>query len=138
MVSGAADNTLRLWDVSTGKCLYTWEFPTAVKRVAFKADDSQVVCITEQRMGHQCTIRVFYLNGEGDGTKRACFSTSRRLFLPIEVLRCRIEGPTTHVQPYWLKSDSVCVHVDAERHHHRARIGENRAIQCEEWGRGGQ
>ena len=73
MVSGAADNTLRLWEVSSGKCLYTWEFPTAVKRVAFKRDDSQVVCITEQRMGHQCAIRVFNINREGDGTKRAFF-----------------------------------------------------------------
>jgi translation initiation factor 3 subunit I len=74
MVSGAADNTMRLWAVETGKCLYTWEFPTAVKRVAFKDDDSQIVCITEQRMGYQCAIRVFKINREGDGTKRASFS----------------------------------------------------------------
>ncbi|KAG5653759.1 translation initiation factor eIF3 subunit [Sphagnurus paluster] len=71
MVSGAADNTLRLWDVETGKCLFIWEFPTAVKRVAFKEDDSQVVCITEQRMGFQCAIRVFNINRDGDGTNRA-------------------------------------------------------------------
>lgn len=71
MVTGAADNTLRLWAVATGKCLYTWEFPTAVKRVAFSDDDSQVVCITEQRMGYQCAIRVFDINRDGDGTKRA-------------------------------------------------------------------
>ena len=70
MVSGSADNTLRLWSVQTGKCLYTWEFPTAVKRVAFSPDDSQVVCITEQRMGHQCAIRVFDINREGDGSNR--------------------------------------------------------------------
>ena len=36
MVSGAADNTMKLWDVSTGKCLKTWEFLTAVKRVAWR------------------------------------------------------------------------------------------------------
>jgi WD40 repeat protein len=36
LVTGAADNSLRLWDVSTGKCLYTWEFLTAVKRVAWR------------------------------------------------------------------------------------------------------
>ncbi|KAG5646025.1 translation initiation factor eIF3 subunit [Asterophora parasitica] len=71
MVSGAADNTLRLWAVETGKCLYTWEFPTAVKRVAFKDDDSQVVCITEQRMGYQCAIRVFNINRDGDGTNQS-------------------------------------------------------------------
>jgi translation initiation factor 3 subunit I len=68
-VSGAADNTLRLWAVATGKCLYTWEFPTAVKRVAFNEAGTQVVCITEQRMGYQCAIRVFDIN-HVDGTKR--------------------------------------------------------------------
>ena len=70
LVSGAADNTLRLWAVATGKCLYTWEFPTAVKRVAFNEAGTQVVCITEQRMGYQCAIRVFDINQNGDGTKR--------------------------------------------------------------------
>lgn len=70
MVSGSADNTLKLWSVSTGKCLHTWEFPTAVKRVAFSDDNSQVVCITEQRMGHQGAIRVFNISREGDGKAR--------------------------------------------------------------------
>ncbi|KAJ7436764.1 hypothetical protein B0H11DRAFT_2363792 [Mycena galericulata] len=69
-VSGSADNTLRLWNVATGECLYTWEFTTAVKRVAFK-DDTKVVCITEQRMGHQCAIRVFDINREGEGTNQS-------------------------------------------------------------------
>lgn len=68
LVSGAADNTLRLWNVSNGKCLYVWEFPTAVKRVSFSDDDEKVVCITEQRMGHQGAVRVFKINRDGDGT----------------------------------------------------------------------
>ncbi|KAJ7595911.1 eukaryotic translation initiation factor 3 [Mycena floridula] len=62
MISGAADNTLRLWEVQSGKCLYSWEFPTAVKRVAFSSDGQRVVCITEQRMGYQCCIRVFEIS----------------------------------------------------------------------------
>lgn len=82
-VSGAADNTLRLWSVQTGKCLYTWEFPTAVKRVAFNEEGDQVVCITEQRMGFQCAIRVFKINRE-DGTKRT-------LYLPSDYLRALID-----------------------------------------------
>src|SRR5882672_7986215 len=61
---------MRLWDVQTGKCLFVWEFPTAVKRVAFSDDDEQVVCITEQRMGYQGAIRVFNINREGDGKRR--------------------------------------------------------------------
>lgn len=69
-MSGSADNSMKLWQVSTGKCLFTWEFPTAVKRVAFSEDDDQIVCITEQRMGHQGAIRIFDINRE-DGTKRS-------------------------------------------------------------------
>lgn len=73
LVSGSADNELRLWNVSNGKCLYVWEFPTAVKRVVFSDDDERVVCITEQRMGHQGAVRVFRLNRDGDGTERSSF-----------------------------------------------------------------
>jgi translation initiation factor 3 subunit I len=62
MISGSADNEMRLWQVSTGKCLFVWEFPTAVKSVAFGENDSKIVCITEQRMGFQCAIHVFELN----------------------------------------------------------------------------
>ena len=57
--------------MQTGKCLFVWEFPTAVKRVSFSDDDKQVVCITEQRMGHQGAIRIFNINGDGDGSQRA-------------------------------------------------------------------
>jgi len=62
LVSGSADNTMRLWSVQTGKCLYKWDFPTAVKRVAFNEDDDKIVCVTEQRMGHQGAIRIFSVN----------------------------------------------------------------------------
>ncbi|KAI0281702.1 WD40 repeat-like protein, partial [Russula aff. rugulosa BPL654] len=68
LVSGSADNEMRLWSVQTGKCLFVWEFPTAVKRVSFSDDDEQVVCITEQRMGHQGAIRIFNINRDDDGT----------------------------------------------------------------------
>lgn len=74
---------MKLWEVATGKCLFTWEFPTAVKRVAFSEDDDQVVCITEQRMGHQGAIRVFDINRE-QGTKRTStfFPLSSLLYEP--------------------------------------------------------
>ena len=64
---------MRLWNVSNGKCLYTWEFPTAVKRVAFSADDSKIVCITEKRMGYESFVRVFEIDRESsaDGTKQS-------------------------------------------------------------------
>ena len=59
LVSGAADNTARLWDIRTGKCLKVWDFNTAVKRVEFTEDGKQLLAVTEQRMGYLGTIVVF-------------------------------------------------------------------------------
>jgi translation initiation factor 3 subunit I len=73
---------MRLWDVRTGKCLHTWEFPTAIKRVAFSEDDRLIACITEQRMGHQGAIRVFQINRSGNGTDQP--KEPSTIFHPIE------------------------------------------------------
>jgi translation initiation factor 3 subunit I len=62
LASGAADNTARLWDVKSGKCLKSWDFNTAVKRVEFNEDGSQLLCVTEQRMGFLGTIEVIDIN----------------------------------------------------------------------------
>ncbi|KAI5450918.1 translation initiation factor eIF3 subunit [Naganishia albida] len=66
LLSGSADNTMKLWDIKTGQCLKTWEYPTAVKRVAWSDDDKLALCITEQRSGYQGAIRVYEMSHEGD------------------------------------------------------------------------
>lgn len=58
IASGAADNTVRLWHVQSGKCLKVWNFNTAVKRVEFNEDGSQLLAVTEKRMGFLGTIVV--------------------------------------------------------------------------------
>ena len=72
LITGSADNSLKLWRVQTGECLHTWEFPTAVKRVNFSEDDSKVLAVTEQRMGHMGAIRVFNINREGPRESIRC------------------------------------------------------------------
>jgi len=59
LATGAADNTIKLWEVRTGRCIKTWDFPTAVKRVEFSQDGSLLLGVTEQRMGHLGTVVVF-------------------------------------------------------------------------------
>jgi WD40 repeat protein len=59
LATGAADNTIKLWEVRTGRCLKTWEFPTAVKRVEFSEDGTLLLAVTEMRMGHLGTVAVF-------------------------------------------------------------------------------
>ena len=58
LASGAADNTVRLWDVRTGKCVKVWDFNTAVKRVEFSEDGTKLLAVTEKRMGFLGTIAV--------------------------------------------------------------------------------
>ena len=59
LATGAADNTVRLWNVQTGACLKVWDFPTAVKRVEFSEDGTQILAVTEKRMGYLGKIMVF-------------------------------------------------------------------------------
>lgn len=66
LASGAADNTIRLWDVKSGKLLKTWEFGTAIKRVEFSPDGSQLLGVTEKRAGHLSTIIVYDINADVD------------------------------------------------------------------------
>jgi translation initiation factor 3 subunit I len=69
VVTGSADNTCKLWDVRTGRCLKTWEFTTAVKRVEFSEDNSMVLCVTEERMGYTGTVTVLRINPDVNGTQ---------------------------------------------------------------------
>jgi translation initiation factor 3 subunit I len=69
LATGAADNTVRLWNVKTGECVKTWDFPTAVKRVEFSPDGSRLLAVTEKRMGYLGTIVVLdirYGNLQGE------------------------------------------------------------------------
>ena len=59
VATGAADNTIKLWNTMTGECVKTWEFPTAVKRVEFSEDGKQLLGVTEKRMGYLGTIVVY-------------------------------------------------------------------------------
>jgi translation initiation factor 3 subunit I len=62
LASGAADNTIRLWEVATGKLVKTWEFGSSIKRVEFSPDGKQLLGVTEKRQGHLSTIVVYDIN----------------------------------------------------------------------------
>lgn len=58
LASGGADNSIKLWEVRTGRCLKTWDFPTAIKRVEFTEDGTKLLGVTEKRMGYLGTVVV--------------------------------------------------------------------------------
>ncbi|KAK9459391.1 WD40-repeat-containing domain protein [Lipomyces oligophaga] len=59
LATGAADNTIKLWDVHTGRCLHTIDFKTSVKVVQFNEDGNTLLAITEHQMGHIGSIQIF-------------------------------------------------------------------------------
>jgi len=67
LASGGADNTIRLWEVKTGKLLKTWDFLTAIKRVEFSPDGRQLLGVTEKRSGQLSTIVVYEINPDPEG-----------------------------------------------------------------------
>lgn len=60
--TGAGDLTIKLWKVETGECVFTWDAPSPVRRVAFSADGTRLLAIADQVMGHKGTISVFDIN----------------------------------------------------------------------------
>lgn len=62
--TGSADLTIKLWLVETGECVFTWDMPTPVRRVAFSPDNEKLLAVTDQVMGQIGTITVFDLNYE--------------------------------------------------------------------------
>ncbi|KAF1987447.1 eukaryotic translation initiation factor 3 subunit I [Aulographum hederae CBS 113979] len=59
LATGGADNTMRLWEIQSGKLLKTWDFGSSIKRVEFSPDGTQLLGVTEQRVGHLSTIVVY-------------------------------------------------------------------------------
>ena len=67
LATGGADNTMRLWEVETGKLLKTWDFLTSIKRVEFSEDGKQLLGVTEKRTGQLSHIVVYDIDQSPDG-----------------------------------------------------------------------
>lgn len=70
VVSGSADQTLRIWDCETGKCLNVINTPTSVRSAAFSYSGKWVLYTTDSMMKKQPEINVIdittgeHLSGE--------------------------------------------------------------------------
>jgi translation initiation factor 3 subunit I len=100
LASGAADNTVRLWNVKTGECVKVWEFPTAVKRVAFSPDGLQLLAVTEKRMGYLGTIVVYDVRyGDGEGGNLTDQADEPSLKITCEESKATVAG-WSHLSKY--------------------------------------
>jgi translation initiation factor 3 subunit I len=71
VATGAADNTIRLWNTQTGENVKTWVHDTAIKRVEFSEDGKKLLAVTEKRMGFLGTIVVYDIRYGDDLTDQA-------------------------------------------------------------------
>jgi len=58
LVSGAADNSVRLWDVQTGKQVNIIETKSAVRTCNFSYSGNMVCYTTDKQMGYPCEINI--------------------------------------------------------------------------------
>ena len=58
LVTGAADNSCRLWDVCTGKMLKCIDTKSAVRSCSFSYSGNLVTFTTDKSMGQPCVINV--------------------------------------------------------------------------------
>ncbi|KAL3424282.1 eukaryotic translation initiation factor 3 subunit I [Phlyctema vagabunda] len=114
IASGAADNTVRLWDIKSGKCLKVWDFDTAVKRVEFNEDGSQLLAVTEKRMGFLGTIVVFDIKIDVDAEQ----SSERAMTITCEDSKATVAGWS------FLSKYIIAGHEDGTVSQYDAKTGE--------------
>lgn len=114
IASGAADNTVRLWEIRSGKCLKVWEFNTAVKRVEFNEDGSQLLAVTEKRMGFLGTIEVMDINLDPEAEQ----SDEKVLTITCEESKATVAGWS------YLSKYIIAGHEDGTVSQYDAKTGE--------------
>nr|QEX51220.1 eukaryotic translation initiation factor 3 subunit I-like isoform X1 [Cymbidium ensifolium] len=58
LITGSADQSVKLWDVQSGTQLYSFNFDSPARAVEFSIGDKLVVITTDPFMGHTSTIQV--------------------------------------------------------------------------------
>lgn len=110
---------MRLWNIKTGECVKVWEFPTAVKRVEFSPDGSQLLAVTEKRMGYLGTIVVFDVQyGDGEGNNLDEQTNEPSLKITCEDSKATVAGWS------YLSKYIIAGHEDGSVSQYDAKSGE--------------
>ena len=73
LITGSADQTVKLWDVETGAQLHTFLFGSPARAVDFALGDKLAVITTDPFMGAPSAIHVKQVDRES--TKGYCYTT---------------------------------------------------------------
>jgi translation initiation factor 3 subunit I len=64
LLTGSADNSAKMWEVETGRCVFSWETKTAVRAVAFALGDEKALFVTDATMGQKCMIHIVFIEAD--------------------------------------------------------------------------
>jgi len=62
VITGAADNTSKMWDAETGQEILSWALKAPVRAVDFALGDRQFLTVTDQVLGHHPTVNIWDVN----------------------------------------------------------------------------
>lgn len=63
-LTGAADNTAKLWELETGKELFSFTHKSAVRSVGFATGDKMILTVGDKAMGQQPEIFIYKLESD--------------------------------------------------------------------------
>lgn len=70
LVTASADTTFKLWDVQSGKELYSLDFEGPARYTCFSTGEKMCLLTTDAFMGHESCIRIMEMNWEDDSMRR--------------------------------------------------------------------
>ena len=73
LCSGAADNTIRLWDVAHGTLLQKFDTKSAVRTCKFSYSGNMVAFTTDKNLGQNCIIHIVDVRNFGSGKSGGTF-----------------------------------------------------------------
>lgn len=65
-ITAGADFKGKLWDVQSGRELFTWDFKSPAKLAQFSPDNSKVVFLTDHNMGQIGTLHIFNIDAASE------------------------------------------------------------------------
>jgi len=80
VLTGAADNTCKLWDAQTGQCVSTLDTNTAVRSCGFSFSANYVMLTTDKTMGFPCEILIYDVR---DGSQLMNGEPLQKISIPL-------------------------------------------------------